>query len=274
MKHRILPLSVALSLVAATLIGAGPATQPTSDGGEELTPRQKNLLLQLSDAEANIQAINKALVLTGYKVGLEYNRIDSNLKGNEIMNRKGGGPVRWDEFYGRTARAYGNNDWGDRRPEQFAYVYQANNDQINCAQKNISTLAKNQSELLARRQKHEQDQSRLWATLAWEQIRNREIVLKALCRFALKPEGPEQAVLRPVILFLRTADQIAVRSLDPLATDQAATFDAASQRMAAAYQTLQLSLADALDSPGLKPERLKEAQARRPYARNSRKGLR
>src|ERR1035441_4008387 len=125
--------------VFVSSITAGPASSPAPNAdAPELTSRQKNLLLQLSDTEANIQAINKALVRTGYKVGVAYDRIDSNLKGNELMNRKGGGPVRWDEFYGKTARNYASTGWGDRHPRQFDYIYNANNDQINRAGQQIA----------------------------------------------------------------------------------------------------------------------------------------
>src|SRR5450432_4244127 len=104
MTVRSVPTLLICTILAVSL-RAGPASAPAPNARPELTSRQQNLLLQLSDAEANIQAINKALKRTGYKVGVEYDRIDSNSKGNELMDRKGGGPVRWDEFYGRTARS-------------------------------------------------------------------------------------------------------------------------------------------------------------------------
>src|SRR5471030_1116609 len=112
---------IILSMLVVSL-GRGQATQPATDA-PDLTPRQQDLLLQLSDAEANIQAINKALKLTGYNVGIAYDRIDSSQQGNDIMNRKGGGPVRWDEFYGKTAKDYPRTGfWYDRmddhRPQQ------------------------------------------------------------------------------------------------------------------------------------------------------------
>jgi hypothetical protein len=270
-----------IAAIAASL-GATPATNPDTAA---LTPRQQNLLLQLSDAEANIQAINKALKVTGYSVGVAYDQIDSDLKGNDLMNRQGGGPVRWDEFYGKTAQSFyyhssasvdikgrGNlaeahaNYQGKTltridRPEQFKFVYQANNDQIARAKDQIGSLLKNQQALLDRRKTHEEDQSRLWATLAWEQVEDREIALHPLSRFALKPSGPEAAVLRPLVLFLRTADRVAADGLDSIQADQAATFQADSQRMAAAFAVLQLALADPLDDPALPAERRKDAEA-------------
>src|SRR4051812_35299844 len=55
----------------------GPATSQAATA-ENLSPRQASILTQLANAEANIKTINKALVLTGYKVGVAYDRIDSN----------------------------------------------------------------------------------------------------------------------------------------------------------------------------------------------------
>jgi len=253
---------IILSMLVVS-IGRGQTAQPVADA-PDLTPRQQDLLLQLSDAEANIQAINKALKVTGYSVGQAYDRIDSNLKGNELMNRQGGGPVRWDEFYGKTAKDYPSTVFGtmdDRRPQQFKFVYKANNDQIARARSEIASLAKDQQGLLDRRRTHEEDQSRLWATLAWEQVKDREVEFRPLYRFALKPAGPEAAVLRPVIVFLRTAASVAHDGLASVQANQNATFQSGSQKMDAAYTALQQSLADALAASDLTPARVKEGQS-------------
>ncbi|MGA2496997.1 MAG: serine/threonine-protein kinase [Tepidisphaeraceae bacterium] len=274
MNARLILCWLGLSALA-TAFGFGPATRPAAESALlELTARQQNLLVQLSDAEANIQAINKALARTGYKVGLAYDQIDSNLKGSELMDRKGGGPVRWDAFYGKTARDFGrlstarNGYWGDRRPQQFDFIYKANSDQIARAKDQIASLSQDQAGLLARRQKHEADQCRLWATLAWEQVKDREIELHPLCRFALKSRGAEAAVLRPVILFLRTANRVAVEGLDSVQQNPDGTFQAGATRMEAAFTALQRSLADALDAAGLAPERRKEGEALKALCKN------
>jgi hypothetical protein len=251
------------------LLGAGPASQPTTrSDSPELTERQQNLLLQLSDTEANIQAINKALKATGYDVGSAYDRIDSSLRGNEIMDRKGGGPVRWDAFYGKTAKAYANNGWGDHRPQQFEFIYKANDNQIARAKDRIASLVKDQQSLLDRRQKHESDQSRLWATISWEQVKDREIEIRPLYRHALKPTGASQSVLRPVILYLRTANEVAQQGLASVQTEQGDTFHSASRHMEAAFAVLQKSIADALDSDDLKPDQVKEATALKQLCKN------
>lgn len=253
-----------VGLFTCLSLGA-PATQPAPADAPELTELQQNQLMQLSDAEANIQAINKALVRTGYNVGQAYDQIDSSQKGNERMNRNGGGPVRWDTFYGKTARDFVMHDTDSpvyhqlKRPSQFNFIYKANNDQVERAREQIASLAKDQAMLLDRRRKHEADQCRLWAILAWQQVKDREIDLRPVCRYALKPANADAAVLRPLILFLRTANAAAVEGLDSVASDQQATFESVNQRMSAMFAALQLSLSDALDGD-LKPEHKAEGQ--------------
>jgi hypothetical protein len=283
MNLRVILNWVGLAALAAA-IGAAPATQPANaPDTHEITPRQQNLLMQLSDAEANIQAINKALKLTGYKVGHAYDRIDSAQKGNELMDRKGGGPVRWDEFYGTTARDfYAPSSWATYhregngrsvdlkvaegygrlvRPPQFDYIYKANTDQASRAKAQVDALAKDQATLLDRRQKHETDQSRLWAMLAWDRVKDQEIALRPIYRFQLKPAGAESAMIRPVVLFLRTADAASTDALQTLKDDQGASFAKVDKRMQDSYAALQIALADALLAPGVTSARRAQAES-------------
>jgi hypothetical protein len=262
-------LTIIVLLTFPALLTADPAPAPAPAANPpKLSPAQDARLLDLSDAEANIQAINKALFRAGYKVGVAYDQIDSHLKGNELMDRKGGGPVRWDEFYGRTARGYAGNGWGDRRPQQFDYIYKANNDKIRQALDKISAIQGNKSALLARRRAHEENQSRLWAMLAFQQVHDREIFLDDLTQFALKPAGPEANALRPIILFLRTADRVAADGLDTIKTDQPGTFRAADERMRKAYADLQKSLADALGAPAFLAARREKATGIKALCKN------
>jgi hypothetical protein len=302
MSTRILQRSVAALLVSSlalfhitAICAADPATQPAAETSTELTARQRNLLLQLSNAEANIQAINKALRVTGYKVGIAYDRIESNRKGNEIMDRNGGGPVRWDDFYGRTARDfYAPQSWGTlhaqgngasvdiqiaennrplKRPAQFDYIYAANNDQIDRANEQIASFQHDQAALLARRAAHESDQTRLWALLSWERVKDQEIALRPLYRFALKPQGADAGVLRPIIRFLRATDIITSGGLQSLKVDQpsdaqAAAFAQVSEQMQDAYAALQVGLADAVLAPALKAAHSDQADALKSLCKN------
>jgi hypothetical protein len=97
--------------------------------------------------------------------------------------------------------------------------------------------------------------------LAWEQVKDREIAVRPLCRYVLQPRGPDAAVLRPLILFLRTADRTAVEGVDAIADDQEGTFQSASPRLSGSFAAIQLSLSDALDDPKLDPKHRSRALA-------------
>jgi len=101
--------------------------------------------------------------------------------------------------------------------------------------------------------------------LAFERITDREIADEPLCRFKLKSNtsssDPRVQVLRATLLFLRTADQVAIDSLESVKSDQAAAFADLDPRMKGAYATLRASLADAIATADLKPEDKKQADA-------------
>ncbi len=273
---------VMMCISACFVWAAEPATKPATQAAQDdgISDRQLSLLLQLANAEANIKTINQALVRTGYKVGVEYDRLERTEKGNELMDRNGGGPVPWDQDYGKTARASlapapggrtsvkiypgGVDPWNDplHRSPQFDFIYRANNQQIAKAREQIKQLAQDQAALLARRQKHEADQSGVWAMLSWEQVQDREILVRPLYRFKLKGANAANAeLLRAPILFLRMVDKAVADGLEALDKDQPGTLAALNQRTKAAYAALQESMATALLAPGLKPDDRKEADA-------------
>jgi len=74
MKRRtfLMCLSLAIVIIAITPLLAADPPAKAPEAEEALSEAQQSLLLQLSDAEANIRALNLALVRTGYKVGIAY----------------------------------------------------------------------------------------------------------------------------------------------------------------------------------------------------------
>ncbi|MBP7936885.1 MAG: hypothetical protein KA354_19765 [Phycisphaerae bacterium] len=257
---------------AIAALAGDPATKPAQEE-ETLSPLQASRLMQLADAEANIKALNDALRKLGYKVGAAYGRIERAQAANEAMDRKGGGPVGWQTFYGRTARDFaarhyvGNRVWrGLRgagavhrdgvsgqlaRPKQFDYIYRANDEQAARAKAQATALAQDQEKLLVRRQKHETDQSSLWAQLAWQRVADLEIGSKPLYRFKVKSptaRDPRAEIVRALALFIRTADQAAIDGLKTVEADQEGTFGGLNARMTVAYEALRKSLADSLDA--------------------------
>jgi hypothetical protein len=196
--------------------------------------------------------------------------------------------VPWDQFYGKTASSFYNRAEYQKqqvavsagaaavkqvqshgadlvpidRPPQFDFIYKANADQAAHAQEKIGKLLNNQEGLLARRHDLELDENRLWAQLSWEAVGDREIAFRPIYRFALKPADDAHAqLLRPEILFLRTADKAIATALDAVEQNQDATFADLQQRTKDAYAALQQSMADATAAPQLKPEELRDADA-------------
>ena len=132
--------------------------------------------------------------------------------------------------------------------QQFDAIYKANNDQIARAKDQIASLSQDQDGLLARRRKHETDQSRLWAMIAFEQVKDRDIAHEPLCRFQLKGatahSAAEQQVLRAAVLFLRTADAVANEDEDLLEGNQDGVFGDIDTRMKTAWNALRDSFAE------------------------------
>jgi serine/threonine protein kinase len=259
-------LGLTSSLAAFGMAAGGPTTAPSTQASAELTDRQLNLLKQLANTETNIREINRALKMAGYKVGVAYDQIDNAQRGNDRMNRKGGGPVGWQEFYGRTAAEFDSTRDFDRRPQQFDYVYKANDEQAQRARDQIQAIAKNQSALLERRKQHEDEQSRLWAMLAWGDLQDREIGLQPLYRFKLTPDGARAKLLAAPIAFLRAVDSAAAEALEALdgeSPDQEKTFKELNQKMSGAYKSLQSELAVLLDGESKKEDatEIKELKA-------------
>ncbi len=248
--------------------GAGPASAPATQRAD-LSDRLTFLTLQLSSTEESIKAINLALRGAGYKAAVAAERAADAEKGNELMDRKGGAPVPWDQFYGRTARdfiapirpgtrisikargqvVYPTND-PIRRPAQMDYIYRANNEQAAKARTDAAALGKKIDALLARRRQLEAEQSALWATISWESIQNREIPFRSLYRFKLKQEKAAPAarleILRAGIVFLRSTDGQIDDERDVVAAHQDEAIRSLKDAVVSSQASLQQHLADAM----------------------------
>jgi hypothetical protein len=264
---------LAVLIPASGFAAAAPATSPTTQNGP-LAERLTFLTLQLSSTEESIKAINLVLRSAGYKAALAADRAADAEKGNELMDRKGGAPIPWDQFYGKTARdfiaplppgtrvtikgkgqiVYPTND-PIRRPAQMDYIYRANNEQAAKARAEAAAVGKKIDSLLARRRQLETEQSGLWATISWESMQSREVALRPLYRFKLKAAkadpAPQIQILRPSILFLRTVDKTVAGTQNLLAGNDEQALKDLSDVVQPAAARLQQSLADALLAEGL-----------------------
>jgi hypothetical protein len=275
-------LAAALCLaVTARVFADDPTTQPDPDA-----VRLTFLGDRLSSVEASIGAINHALVVAGYQQSLVAGQAENYQKGNEIMNRNGGGPVAWQDFYGRTARSFivrdtvtgaaisaGPNgvaaatvtaEGGVRpvpRPPEFNYIYKANNDEIVRAKSEVAALGNQIDALLARRRELESEQSMLWATMSFESIQNRDIPLRPLYHYQLtttpsanddnRPDGPRLDIERALVLYLRTADHAASELEDRLTGDQPSAYRGLRDMLRPAQETALEAAVTFTDTPGV-----------------------
>jgi hypothetical protein len=248
--------------------GAGSASAQPTTQSSAADDRLAFLMVQLSSVEASINAVNNALRGAGYKVAIVTDKADTYAKGNELMDRNGGGPVAWRDFYGSTARQFAPRDWEGRahnyqRPDQFNFVYRANNDQIAKANEEIAVLGKRVDALLARRKQLESEQSALWATITFESIANQEYALQRLYRLQLqvkpgldsdKPTATARLdAMRAAVLVLRTADHTVAAIMDTLNTDQESAYSVLNDTIQKSHDKFQAAALAFSDSDDVEP---------------------
>jgi len=207
-----------------------PATAPTDPD----LIRLNFLGDRLTSDETSIAALNKALVMSGYqaaKVGEQADAAQANIK---RYDNNGGGPVRWQDFYGKTAKDF----VGVHRPNTvFNYVYRAQEGTISQAQQQVAQLGQKTDVLLAERRRRESEQSSLWATIAFTAIENRDISTRALYRYRLADaamrasdnapaRNPKLDFIRKAVLYVRTLDHTVNVLSDRLDNDQGTAYQA------------------------------------------------
>jgi hypothetical protein len=245
-------IAFAPALHAQTTRPAVAATLPT--GWEEIDQRLVFFTVQLASVEASIDAVNKALRQGGYAQAVKQGRAEQFQKNNEMMDRQGGGPVGWKDFYGKTAEqfffhpkeqaavsirvsqerhaegvyqkmAYTQAD----RPPQFDYIYKANENAQQRAEAEVAKLGGKVDALTERRRQLEKEQASIWAKIAFEAVTSRKLVTKPAYRFELKVNGTDdvsaqrQEAVRASAAFVRKvlraiSDAQTVIDNDPEAT--------------------------------------------------------
>lgn len=217
---------VAVMLTVAVSGGApalGQATQPADplavkplqEGWEEIDSRMVFLTVQLSSVEASLAAVNQAILRTGAQKDVQKSSADQYQRGNELMDRNGGGPVPWSEFYGRTANKFFHrpapneaslsvrilrprNEVVDQpgqvmrqptapsnRPPQFDYIYRANMQAKAKAEADAAALGNKVDLLQNRRRQLESEQSLLWCQIVARSVACRSLSEKPWYRLGL-----------------------------------------------------------------------------------------
>ena len=225
-------LSVALAAILALLASSSSTSaqeddlrlifaEPKKDWEWDEDKRFDFLVERLASLEASLDAVEKAIAKTGRKAGVRQGDARRAEANNSMMDRKGGGPMKWNEFYGTTAEkffyhptdpntSYHTNttlrQMGSaqddkagsgvpssqsvpvhQRPPQFDYIYRANRDAKDKAEREAIALAGKVEELNRRRAQLEDEQAELWCLLSFRAIERQNIPKKPMLRFALMP---------------------------------------------------------------------------------------
>lgn len=186
--------------------------------------RLGDLIAQLREKESSLQALDARIAKAmGKKAGA---KMDENMawRNNNRMDLKGGGPIRWDAFYGRNAEKFfyhpvdanttyhtntllqqtsptaaagvpGNQGVpAHQRPPQFDYIYRGWEKEQQRAKEKAEELKGKMDEMVFRRRALEQDVVILWCKLAFRIIDKEKLSEKPLLRWAVIPKSPDAAV--------------------------------------------------------------------------------
>ncbi|WP_417737021.1 hypothetical protein [Rosistilla oblonga] len=195
-----------------------------ADGWEQIDQRLVFLMVRLVDVEANLEAVDIAMLKHGGRAGAARGRAIRAQRSSDRMDRNAGGPVRWDQFYGRTAEKFfyhptqnhtyhtqtilshqspSRDNQGEagvpsrqglpvhQRPPQFDYIYRANENARQRATTEVAKLGNKIDALAERRHELELQQCKLWCEVAFRAVSRNDLDKKALYRFQPKSTGQE-----------------------------------------------------------------------------------
>lgn len=198
--------------------------QPLADGWEKMDERLIFLMVRLLDVEANLDAVDAAIAKVGGRAASARSAVNRAEAGSDRMDRRAGGPVRWDKFYGTTAEKFfyhptqnhsyhtqtilsqqspSNDNQSEsgvpsrqglpvhQRPPQFDYMYRANEHAKERATAEVAKIANKVDALAARRAELEIEQSKLWCEVAFRVVSRNDLDKKPLYRFMPKGSGQE-----------------------------------------------------------------------------------
>jgi hypothetical protein len=219
--------------------------EPKKDWKWDEDKRFDFLMERLASLEASLDAVDRAIAKASGKKGSKLGEARRAEAGNSAMDRKGGGPMKWNEFYGTTAEKFFyhpvdpstsyhtgtvlrqmGSDQDDKllsgipssqsipahqRPPQFDYIYRANQDAKTRAESEAAAIQGQLDSLLERREKLETEQADLWCRLAFRAIQRLNIPRRPELRFRLVAASTEPAdekravVLEAAARFLASA---------------------------------------------------------------------
>jgi hypothetical protein len=254
--------------------GVVAPAEKLAEGWEEIDQRLIFLMIRLANVEASLDAVENAVTKSTGKRVASLGTAKRAEAGNELMDRKGGGPMKWSEFYGRTAEKFfyhptdrnttyhtttvlqqrgpeADNKVGGgvpagqglpvhQRPPQFDYIYRANANAKAKAEQDAAELKGKIEALFARRAVLEAEQSALWCEVAFRAVSRYDLDKKPLYRFeplvvdATTEARQHAEIMKAAASFMRVALSI----IDEAQKDQAVTFSKIKAAVSDSRQSL------------------------------------
>jgi hypothetical protein len=187
------------------------------EGWDEIDQRLIFLMVRLANVEATLDAIDQAIEGKNRVSNTKSTAAKRAERENEDMDRKGGGPLKWSQFYGTTAEKFfyhptdrnstyhtvtvlnqqgpqADNKVGGgvpssqglpvhQRPPQFDYIYRSNERAKARAEAEAYELRGKIDQLVIRRQRLEAEQAGLWVEIAFRAIAHYDLDKKPMYRF-------------------------------------------------------------------------------------------
>lgn len=259
---------------------------PKKDWEWDQDERFDELMEQLAINEASLEAVQAAIAKKTGRKGTQDARAKRFDESNRSMDRKGGGPMSWREFYGTNAEKFfyhpidpnttyhtdtalrqigkyeddkESSDIPSRqslpvhqRPPQWDYIYRANRTAQEKALENAALLEGEIEQLERRRTDLEREQAQLWCKLAFRAIQRLNMARKPLLRFELTADqtakdGAERAAaLTAAARFLATSLLVVDRAEE----DQASAFKSVDKALTRAHEEFDDALIQAASLQG------------------------
>jgi hypothetical protein len=245
-----------------------------AEGWDEIDPRLIFLMVRLANVETTLEAINRTIDGNNRLANRKTTTARRADRSNEEMDRMGGGPLKWSQFYGMTAEKFfyhptdrnstyhtvmvlnqqgsqADNKVGGgvpssqglpvhQRPPQFDYIYRSNEKAKARAEAEAYELKDQLEALEARRNRLEAEQAGLWVEIAFRAISHYDLDKKPMYRFeplllASDTESRQRnESMRAATVFMALALSIIAES----EKDQAGTFTKIKPAVAKARQSL------------------------------------
>ena len=202
-----------------------------AEGWEEIDERLIFLMVRLANTESSLEAVEKVIGAGSRKASARISESKRAIGENEKMDRKGGGPMKWSQFYGTTAEKFFYHPTDRNSSYHTATVLSPQPPQSD----NQTGAAKAETEaaglrgkveaLTARRRNLELEQVALWVEIAFRAAAHFELNRKPVFRFepVLPADDPDAKLHADIMKTSAEFMRVALAIVDEAPKDQDGT---------------------------------------------------